>query len=255
MIATVTAAEHSHVGAESAPGLRERRRQETTREINEAALRLFEERGVAATTVEDIAAAAGVSPRTFFRYFATKEHAAFAPPADFVALVDGVSEAMSDGRPLLQALEATWLRLFAEMDQRSQHREDALRIYRLAEREPALIALALSHDAQLDADLSARAAAAMGRDESDLTIRAAVGALNGIARLVFTEWLHQQHDRTEATLVGVYTGLRTGLTEFAHELLAVGVAPDAAVDVAPDVASDAAPDAASDAAEPQAVER
>lgn len=56
--------------------LRERRRLETVAEINSAALSLFESRGVDATTVADIAASAGVSQRTFFRYFETKELAA-----------------------------------------------------------------------------------------------------------------------------------------------------------------------------------
>jgi AcrR family transcriptional regulator len=53
------------------------RRQERKLEIAQAAVRLFEKRGLAATTVEMIAAEAGISPRTFFRYFDTKESAAF----------------------------------------------------------------------------------------------------------------------------------------------------------------------------------
>ena len=51
----------------AAPGLRDRRRRETALEICTAALDLFEEKGVAGTTVDEIAARAGVSPRTFFR--------------------------------------------------------------------------------------------------------------------------------------------------------------------------------------------
>lgn len=56
-------------------GLRERRTAQTSREIHEAALGLFEELGVRATTAQLIAERAGVSLRTFFRYFSTKEQA------------------------------------------------------------------------------------------------------------------------------------------------------------------------------------
>jgi|SRR3954469_1325063 len=73
-------------------GLRERNRARTYAEIADAALDLFERQGYDATTVDQIASAAAVSPATFFRYFATKEDVLFADQeASAATLVERVT--------------------------------------------------------------------------------------------------------------------------------------------------------------------
>lgn len=59
--------------ANDAPGLRQRKRVRTKQMVQKEALRLFADKGYDQTTVDDIADAAAMSPRTFFRYFPSKE--------------------------------------------------------------------------------------------------------------------------------------------------------------------------------------
>ncbi|MEU3949381.1 TetR family transcriptional regulator [Streptomyces sp. NPDC029526] len=63
------------LSSSSSPSLTERRKAETRMTIARAAAGLFVRQGLRATRAEDIAHAAGVAPRTFYRYFATKEEA------------------------------------------------------------------------------------------------------------------------------------------------------------------------------------
>ena len=78
-VTKVTAAASSRVTLCSMPGgtLRERQRVETRDVILDTALDLIEAKGFEHTTVEDIAAAAGISSRTFFRYFESKNSLLF----------------------------------------------------------------------------------------------------------------------------------------------------------------------------------
>jgi AcrR family transcriptional regulator len=63
--------------ASTAPPLREEHKTRTRQALQEAALKLFATQGYDTTTIDDIAALAGVSTRTFFRYFPTKESVLF----------------------------------------------------------------------------------------------------------------------------------------------------------------------------------
>jgi AcrR family transcriptional regulator len=83
-------------------GLRERKKARTKAAIQQVALRLFDQHGYATTTVDQIAAAAEVSPSTFFRYFASKEDVVL---ADFLdsRVVTPLIDAPADRSPI-QAL-------------------------------------------------------------------------------------------------------------------------------------------------------
>ncbi len=71
---------------EQRPGLRERKKARTRASIREHALRLIREQGYDATTVDQIAEAAEISPSTFFRYFPTKEDVVLQDDFDILAV-------------------------------------------------------------------------------------------------------------------------------------------------------------------------
>jgi AcrR family transcriptional regulator len=86
------------------PSLLRRRKEQTRDEIALAAAELFSARGYDSTTVEEIAAAAGVSPRTFFRYFPRKEDVATAFGGRALHWIAGYLEARPPQEPLDEAM-------------------------------------------------------------------------------------------------------------------------------------------------------
>lgn len=86
------------------PGLRERKKQRTRDALVDAAYELFHRKGYDATTVEEIAELADVSPRTFFRYFMSKEDIALAPlDRQFTEILAALA-ARPAGEPVISAL-------------------------------------------------------------------------------------------------------------------------------------------------------
>jgi AcrR family transcriptional regulator len=88
-----------------APGLRQRKRQQTRERLTQAAMALFLERGFEATTLDDIAAAADVSRRSFFHYFASKEDVVFAWQEESTAALIAAVAARPASESMLAAAE------------------------------------------------------------------------------------------------------------------------------------------------------
>ncbi|OBA83365.1 transcriptional regulator [Mycobacterium sp. 1164966.3] len=99
--------------------LRDRQRAQIRADIRRAAFRLFADRGYDGVTTEEIAAAAGVSPRTFFRHVPSKEELLLAPVrhggAEVVALLERRPAGESPDLALINAM-TTRTRSFDESD-------------------------------------------------------------------------------------------------------------------------------------------
>ncbi|MGH9059659.1 MAG: TetR/AcrR family transcriptional regulator, partial [Acidimicrobiales bacterium] len=88
-------------------GLREEKKRRTRQTLIEAALTLFDERGYDGSTVTGIAAAAGVSPATFFNYFATKEDVVFADQHRYDEVLDEVFATAGPAEPVADVVVRT----------------------------------------------------------------------------------------------------------------------------------------------------
>jgi|tagenome__1003787_1003787.scaffolds.fasta_scaffold20695385_2 AcrR family transcriptional regulator len=153
--------------------------------LQAAGLELFEERGYEQTTVADIAAAAGLTERTFFRYFADKREVLFSGSSELrERMVAAVREAPEGSTPLeavAAALDAT-AKVFAERHVHARRRQQVLAANPvLAEREAAKMSLMVG-------DLSA-ALRERGVVEPTATLTAEIGVL--AFRTGFAQWLEE----------------------------------------------------------------
>ncbi len=199
---------------EEAPSLRERNKARARSEIATAALRLFAERGFEAVTVDEIVASAGVSRRTFFRYFETKEDALL---ADYPELTIRLTQTLGSSSPEepLEAVRAGLHRLADWYVDRSEVVLDRSRVIRDALH---LAARNLEFLSQWERAIACTLAGPIGSDPSALLPRTAAAAVVGAFRAALTQWVRSSctedlHVLTDRALDLVGHGIASQLRE------------------------------------------
>ena len=158
-------------------GLRERKKAKTRAAIREHAMRLFEEQGYAATTVDQIAEAADVSQSTFFRYFPTKEETVLADDYDplIVAALRAQPPEMNPIEAIRRSINAVFDQISDEDWERERQRQ------RLFFSVPELRARAMQQYIETMAMVGEVVAARAGLPPGDFSARVLAGAVIGAA--------------------------------------------------------------------------
>lgn len=178
-----------------APGLRERRRDATRRALEDAALRLFARDGFDATTVETICAAAEVSPRTFFRYFATKDEVLNPERrARQARLRDVVAAASLEDPDDPDDLDVALAALAALAADLGTDRERLLLQRQAVITSPALRGRTYDVLQSWQQTLAAALAARRGAPPDDLAALSAAAAAIGVWQAVVARWLDDRAD-------------------------------------------------------------
>ena len=206
------------------PTLRERRKRATEIEISEAALELFEQNGVAATTVGDIARAAGISERTFFRYFSSKEETVLdfqqwfrGPTLEWLAAVgaafagDDVSDASAGpaDEPIIEQFENVCVGVLRQLDGPNRDAADRLRRIRtLMRSEPSLRAVSAMLDDERASSVADRIVEAFAGRVTVLEARLAAEIVGVGLRAACQTWSARLDAGEDATLEDAYRIVR-----------------------------------------------
>ena len=189
----MTMAAEAEGPAESRLPLRERKKLATRRGIRRVAIDLFAERGFSRVTVDDIAAAADISPRTFFNYFSSKEAALFG--ADPGRAEEARARLVRDlpGRSALDVLRAVLTdhaRTFAaELTELGGDPAGWAAKMKAAHDDPQLRAAQAAHMAAVESRFAGALADRLGTDpDRDPYPIVLAGAAMGVLRAVMSFW-------------------------------------------------------------------
>lgn len=168
-------------------GLRARKKRQTRERIEAAALDLIERDGFDATTVETIAATAGIAPRTFFHYFPTKEDVVL---ADYATRLDRLIRELA-GRARSErpwtALRMAFLTVASDYE---AERDQLVRRFRIMAATPSVAARSLQLQAGWEDALVAALTRRIGIElDSDITPRLLASAALAALRSSLGHWL------------------------------------------------------------------
>ena len=190
------------------PGLRERKKRRTRDTILEVALRLFLERGFEATTVEEIAAAADVSPRTFFRYFPTKEDVVFIDQAEQDRLL---AQTLAHRLPGEDDIDLLVRALTVSQRMSLSAIRHSGEILRLIGQSPGLLARSAEQMINTERVLAAALVGKRARGAAVLRAHLLAGAFLGMMFTGYTTWVEGgMRGELEAMLGTIESALRSG---------------------------------------------
>ncbi|MEE1802765.1 TetR/AcrR family transcriptional regulator [Streptomyces sp. NPDC101062] len=173
-------------------GLRARKKQRTRESLLRVALELFTTQGYERTTVDEIAEAVEVSQRTFFRYFASKEEAAFAlvdmVESRFVEALRARPAAEGPFEAMRNAVSSVWGSV-GDTIESVVTVELYMRSYRMIESTPVLLAAHLRRSSDLEDGVARLIADRENLDvDADPRPRVAVAAFTGVMRATGRIW-------------------------------------------------------------------
>ncbi len=169
-------------------GKRERNKLHTLRSIYQSALYLFDRQGFDRTTVEDIALRAGVTPRTLFNYFPTKESIVSFPLGHLGRSLSSLVRTADPSLNPLEALADGIMKLFIEVS-RTPSLSNALRLgYKVVNSTPSLGELNLARRSQLYL-VAWKALMERGVDPDSQSLRAASSGIVACSLATMFSWL------------------------------------------------------------------
>jgi TetR/AcrR family transcriptional regulator, regulator of mycofactocin system len=151
-----------------------------------AAVRLASRKGWSKTTVDEIAAAAGVSPRTFFRYFPTKVDVLFADEPERLGAIERALAERGRDETVLAAVRRGVLDFVTEF---MADADVFVTRARLAFEHPDLLGHALVQFARLEARVAAAAADDLAAGEADVRPRLIGAAAAAAVRATAQTWV------------------------------------------------------------------
>ena len=166
--------------------LRERNKARARLEIAGAALALFAERGFQNVTVDDIVSAAGVSRRTFFRYFDTKEDALL---ADYPQLSDRLRQAFDSHPDDVPVLDGIRQALHAVADWYLERRDAVLARSDVIRGSSTPAARNLELLTQWEAVVAQVVAAKLGEEATGLVARTVSATVIASFRAALSQWV------------------------------------------------------------------
>lgn len=170
-------------------GLRERKKHQTRRTIERVALDLFDEHGFDGTTIDEIAAAADIAPRTFFHYFPSKEDVVLADVATRMERIVAALRSSPGDLDPWPALRGAFLTVAADYE---SEQEQILRRFRIIRSTPSVAAQNLLLQATWEVAIADAVSAWLDLDPSaDVRPGLIAGAALAAMRASLTLWLNE----------------------------------------------------------------